>query len=72
LVSPLLEADIRLVLATTDKKQAKERLKELAGTFGVYTKSESNNFVLKTGLNGIVVFRKPYPGFLLYCNEKTN
>jgi len=45
LASPLLEADIRLVLATTDKKQAKERLKELAGTFGVYTKSESNNFV---------------------------
>ncbi|MCR4326412.1 MAG: type IV secretion system DNA-binding domain-containing protein [Candidatus Roizmanbacteria bacterium] len=45
LANPLLEADIRLVLATTDKKQAKERLKELAGTFGVYTKSESNNFV---------------------------
>ncbi len=45
LSSPLLDADIRLVFASTDKSRAKERLSELAGTFGVYTRSEANNFV---------------------------
>jgi hypothetical protein len=47
LSTPLLESQIRLVFSSTKAAEAKSRLTELAGTFGIYTLSEGNSLAFK-------------------------
>lgn len=47
LTTPLLSCQIRLVFSGATKAEAKTRLGELAGAYGIYTLSEGNSFVYK-------------------------
>lgn len=47
LKAPLLEAQIRILLAHEDAAQVAPRIRELAGVFGVYTQAEGNSLVPK-------------------------
>ena len=60
LSAPLLEAQIRIVVAGKSRKEAVAKLAECAGIFGIYTLSEGNSFVYKqvTGLMKKPLFQK--------------
>jgi len=44
LATPVLESQLRLVFSGRTEREVKERLTELAGSYGIYTLSEGNSF----------------------------
>jgi len=44
LATPVLETQLRLVFSGKTQREVKERLTELAGSYGIYTLSEGNSF----------------------------
>ena len=57
LMSPLLEAQVRLVFSGPKTEEVRNRLVELAGSFGIYTLSEGNSFVYRLRRG---ILKKPF------------